>query len=61
LDSNYARGLEDGVELCYAKVNSAKTIEEARASIEEIWGRVKSRKLWAIEKQISEMWGSQQQ
>jgi hypothetical protein len=58
LDGSYARGFEDAVELCYAKVNAAKTLEEAQAEIEEIWGKVKSRKVWVVERQISEIWGT---
>lgn len=57
LDGPYARGFEDALELCYAKVNEAKTIEEARADVEKIWGKVKSRKVSVIEKQVSEIWG----
>ena len=53
----YARGFEDGVELCYAKVNSAKTLDEARAEIERIWGKVKSRKVHVVEQRVSEIWG----
>lgn len=58
LDGSYARGFEDAVELCYAKVNEAKELEEARAEVEKIWGVIKSRKVSAIEKQVSEIWGS---
>jgi len=58
LDESYARGFEDAVELCYAKVTEAKTIEEARAEVEKIWGKVKSRKVWIIEQRIPEIWGT---
>jgi len=57
LDSNYARGFEDGIQLCYAKVTEAKTLEEAKATIEGIWGKVTSRKVWIIEQKIPEIWG----
>jgi hypothetical protein len=39
LDSSYAQGFEDGVELCYSKVTEAKTLEEAKAEIEKIWDK----------------------
>ena len=58
MDGSYARGFEDAIELCYAKVNEAKTLEEARQEIEKIWGKVKSRKVSVIEKQVSEIWGT---
>jgi hypothetical protein len=54
----YARGFEDAVELCYAKVTEAKTLEDARAEIEKIWGKVTSRKVWTIEQRIPEIWGT---
>jgi len=57
MDRPYPRGFEDAVELCYAKVTEAKTLEEARAEVEMIWGKVKSRKVWAIEQRIPEIWG----
>ena len=56
MDSTYARGFEDAIELCYAKVTEAKTLEEAKASIDKVWGKIKSGKVYAIEKQVSEIW-----
>ena len=57
LDGSYARGFEDAVELCYAKVKTAKTLKEANKDMEKIWGMIKSTKVSAVEKRISEIWG----
>jgi len=53
----YKRGFEDSVELCLFEVSRAKSLEEARKRIEEIWSLIKEdkierikRMLWQIER-----------
>ena len=53
----YKRGFEDSVELCLSEVSKAKSLEEARKRLEEIWSLIKEdkierikRMLWLIEK-----------
>jgi len=56
MSHEYARGFEDAIELCYAKVNEVKTLEDARAEVENIWGKIKSRKVFVIGQRVSDIW-----
>jgi hypothetical protein len=40
------------------KLTEAETIEAARTEVEKIWGKVKSKKVWAIEQRIPEIRGT---
>lgn len=43
--SDYERGWEDAVEYLYALVSKARTLEEARRLVEEVWASIHSYKV----------------
>ena len=54
--NEYARGFEDGVSLCFAKANDAKTLEEVRGTIEKIWAKLEAAKIWTLDEQTGSVW-----
>jgi len=47
----------ESTELAHTKANEVKTVEEAKAEVKKIWSKVKSRKVYAAEKNVSEIRG----
>ena len=48
----YKRGFEDSVELCLFEVSRAKSLEEARKRIEEVWSLIKEDKIERIKRML---------
>ena len=48
----YKRGFEDSVELCLFEVSRAKSLEEARKRLEEIWNLIKEDKIERIKRML---------
>jgi hypothetical protein len=56
LDGSYARGFEDGVELCHARVADAKTPKEAKQVLERIFWELHNNKVSALGKEAASVW-----
>jgi len=52
MDERYLRGWEDAVEYCLSKVSRAKSLEEAKKLLEDLFWSVKEKKIEELERRF---------